>query len=852
MITARSIKKQRSLNDFQKGMIIKMDFKTTSLIALLIYLVNYSANAQPSSFADFDPMFVQGGGDQDKIDVSQYRYGNPINAGTYDLDVYVNDQYRGNIPLKFIGNNGKNDINKQLCVSTSLLSLFDLKKVFHEVTGRDCQQLSHFLPQASVRLDFSVLRLNVTIPQALVNARPEDYVSPDIWQAGTTAAFLSYDFNNYQYRYNNTEQSSNNLQLNGGINIAGWALRHDGSFFATTGTQSRYSAQRTYLQRDIVNLKARITLGDFVTNNTVMDSLSLRGVQIASDSQMLPQSERGFAPEVRGVANSNARIQIRQADNLIYETVVPPGPFNISNLYATGSQGSLNVKILESDGTSRTFIVPYAATSGMLRPGINQYQIAMGQYRYGDKTFGENVFNGVYQVGLSNLLTANVGTILHRDYKSYLLGAGLNLPVGSLTTDITVAHSVLDNERKRGYSLRNSYSVVSGTTGTNFSLAAFRYNSEDYYSLNNFMFKTDKRYLESNDINYRSNPKKRYQVSVSQPFYQGFGSIYANIYRSTYWDSGSDEQFQIGYSNTYKRISYDVGINKNLSDNRSSASDTQIYFHLSVPLGSDFSSPSISLSNSYLKGQGNSMLAVLNGSAGEQRQFNYAVSSSMYSYQDNNFAVSGGYNSPYARLQGSASGSHGGNSQSSIGISGGVVGHKYGVTLANYLGDTFAIVHAKDGKGAAMGNESNNQLDYWGNGIFNSLTPYEYNRIALNTQKVSPEVTFSSTGKDVVPRKNAIILVNFQTDAGIATLVNLLRPSGNEIPMGASIYNGDKYIGDVAQNGQAFLKNIKDGTLLEVKWGNRACSFTFVQPHSTKKNKAGFFMDTQQCREEAK
>lgn len=47
---------------------------------------------------------------------------------------------------------------------------------------------------------------------------------------------------------------------------------------------------------------------------------------------MLPDSLRGYAPEVRGMAGSNARVSVWQGKQQIYQTTVPPGPFVIDNL----------------------------------------------------------------------------------------------------------------------------------------------------------------------------------------------------------------------------------------------------------------------------------------------------------------------------------------------------------------------------------------------------------------------------------------------------------------------------------------------------------------------------------------
>ncbi|KYF17681.1 hypothetical protein AIZ04_25550, partial [Salmonella enterica subsp. enterica serovar Typhimurium] len=76
----------------------------------------------------------------------------------------------------------------------------------------------------------------------------------------------------------------------------------------------------------------------------LFDSTQFRGVQLASDDRMLPDSERGFAPVVRGVANSNAKVRISQNGLTIYETTVAPGAFEIDDLYPTGYGGDLIVQ----------------------------------------------------------------------------------------------------------------------------------------------------------------------------------------------------------------------------------------------------------------------------------------------------------------------------------------------------------------------------------------------------------------------------------------------------------------------------------------------------------------------------
>ena len=47
----------------------------------------------------------------------------------------------------------------------------------------------------------------------------------------------------------------------------------------------------------------------------------MRGALLASDDEMLPDSQRGFAPVVRGIAKSNAEVSIEQNGYVIYRTL---------------------------------------------------------------------------------------------------------------------------------------------------------------------------------------------------------------------------------------------------------------------------------------------------------------------------------------------------------------------------------------------------------------------------------------------------------------------------------------------------------------------------------------------------
>ncbi|MBS6124441.1 MAG: fimbria/pilus outer membrane usher protein, partial [Veillonella sp.] len=96
------------------------------------------------------------------------------------------------------------------------------------------------------------------------------------------------------------------------------------------------------IARDIVPLRAKLEAGDVRTNANMMDSVSLDGVHLYNDAQMDP-SANSYVPVIRGVANSNAKVTVRQEGRIVTQITVPPGPFAISDYYAAQNGSDLDV-----------------------------------------------------------------------------------------------------------------------------------------------------------------------------------------------------------------------------------------------------------------------------------------------------------------------------------------------------------------------------------------------------------------------------------------------------------------------------------------------------------------------------
>ncbi|HJF73502.1 MAG TPA: fimbrial biogenesis outer membrane usher protein [Gallibacterium anatis] len=804
-----------------------------------ISLVLFSScciNSYASDYVEFDSDFLYGSEAQKNIDIKRFSYGNPIPAGEYLADVYVNNELRGRITLQFVELSDQKSIG--LCATPTLLTLLDLKSAAfsgktHQV--KQCRLFAPQVPEAKVNFDTGQLRLDVDIAQALVVQRPKGYISPAQWQDGIPVAFLRYNASHYRYQYSDQNFYQSYLGIESGINLFGWALRHRGSMSWSPQQDSHYQRIATYLQHDVAALRGQLTIGDLYTNGVLMDSLSLRGIKLASDDRMLASSERGYAPVIRGVANSNAVVSIRQNGNLLREVSVPPGAFSIDDLFPTGYGGDIQVEILEANGEKRTFTVPYTAAAQLIRPGYSRYQIAAGRYRYGNVVFDTNVAQATWQYGLTNNLTLNLGAILSKDYHSELLGLSFNTPIGAFAANATLSNATFHNldQKFKGYNLYFSYNTHIEPTNTNVTLAAYRYLSRDYFSLQDVILANGRNFAYENGLNLSLNsyrPKNQFQVSVSQTFKDGWGGAYITGSTFTYWGTKQKRnEYQIGYSNNYKKLNYSLSFSQSI--NNDGNNDKRIYLSLSLPLGDNANGTYLSQDISHSVKDGYSAYTSLFGSLGEQQRYTYTLSVSKQQQSDvSSIAFSNTYSSSFARLNGSWSRSNKGNQQMSVGASGAVVAHPKGITLSNDLGDNFAIIHAKGAKGALINSSIGNEIDYFGNGIVPYVEPYTINYIGLDGNNLPSSVELAATEQQVIPRANQALLINFATTAGSAVFFEIENKEQLP-PLGTEVFDqNEKSIGVVAQGGKIYTRGIAEKGELHLSWDGHHCRANYQLP----------------------
>jgi len=844
---------------------------------------NGAAASGADASASFDRDLLPGAG-RNTSDLSRFERGAVIVAGTYRADVFLNGAWVGRNDVRFASPSP--DANAIPCVTKALIGQLGLpmQKFSTEQQAKladtqGCLDIGELIPSATITFDQANLRIDVSVPQAWIGPHARGYVSPENWDRGVNAGILNYNFNSYRSRSNGISQTSSFLGLNTGVNLGGWQLRQDSTLVMQSGAAGRSSTRHwqnldTYIRRDLPSLRAQMTIGDSYTSGELFDSVSIRGVQIATDDRMLPDSLRGYAPTVRGVAETNAKVTVRQNGIVLYETTVAPGPFEINDLYSTGYGGDLNVTVTEADGRVRGFSVPYASVPQLLRPGVTRFSVVAGELHDTSIHAQPAIAQATIQHGFTNLLSGYAGIVGSNGYGALLVGSALNTRYGALALDITTAQADIPGQSSRnGQSVRLSYSKILPDSNTSLTVATYRYSTSGYLGLRdaltlrdiahgytyidpttvstidgiavpNVLTPDQRKALQDNGTNnfsvYTSQldrQRSRFDINLTQRLGQRGGSVYVTGSAVDYWNrNGTDLQFQVGYNNTFHRVSYSVSATR-VRDALSHYSN-ELFASFTLPLGNSAHAPLFGLnanrdSSGHMLEQG-----TLSGTAGVDNQFSYGATASHDNGQGgggsagNTGTVYAGYRSPFAQLNASY-GSGSGYSQASLSVTGAIVAHPGGVIFGQATGDTMAIISAPGAAGARVVNASGVRINSSGYALVPYLTPYNLNNIQIDPKGLPLTVQMDATSAQVAPHVGAVVMLSFKTQTGHSLVARIRQSDGTPVPFGAEVVDEqNQVVGVVGQAGRTLLRSQKDQGQLSVQWKNQdsqsmSCSFPY-------------------------
>ncbi|CAI8852903.1 outer membrane usher protein [Pseudomonas chlororaphis] len=772
------------------------------------------------------------------IDTSRFEHQGFLVPGNYRIDLLVNGQWRATQNIEFRDTHGPQ--GGQPCYERALLvrAGIDLDKAASAQPsaesmpeGAYCADLARYIPGLTTKIDLKELTIDLSVPQYfLQKSLSKTYVDPANWDHGVSAGLLNYNTNLFSVQNNGRSMTNGYAGLNMGLNVGSVRLRHNGTLTWSPESGGHYQRGQIYAQTELPSWRSQLLVGESATNADLFDSVSFRGVQLSSDDRMLPDTERFYAPVVRGTASSNAKVSVYQRGYLISETSVAPGPFEISDLQAASFGGDLSVTVTEANGKSSSFTVPFATTVQLLRPGNSRYSLTAGQIiDPGLSSDSQYVLQGTAQRGLDNDITGYLGSSVTGSYMSALIGSAINTRVGGFAVDLTQARTdVPRGGSLQGSSLRLSYSKNLPNSGTNFSLLAYRYSTSGYLGLHDAVALQD--FVEDGErVESFARVRDRVDVNISQRLGATGGHLYATGSSLKYWNQKSQAlNFSMGYSDQWQGNSYSFAVQRTQGRNggggsQSDNNNTVFSFTLSIPLGRETRGATVL--NNYLSHDqhtGTHLTSGVSGTLDEAGKAAYSVALSRDDQQrETTRNASLNYFLPEVSLNSSYSqGSD--YRQASIGASGGMILHPGGLTFAQTLSETSGLVYAPHAQGAGVG-YSSARVNGSGYAVVPSLTPFQLNTVDIDPQGMPDDVELQVSSRNTAPVAGAVVMLSYPTRKARSFLINSLQPNGALLPFAAIATDAESGVemGAVGQGSRLVLRSEKNQGSIRVEWGDQ-------------------------------
>lgn len=792
-----------------------------------------SANTLARDF--FDPAFIKSvnQGDPSSIpDLSLYSTRDAQAPGVYRIDVILNNSLQETADIRFVDKKDPVTGAQKLapCLSIAKLTTYGLRSEAFPTLREDangCADTS-VIPDLTTDFNFNTQQLLISIPQAALSTIAQGFVSPDEFDDGINALLTNYQFSSGKdYEADNEYY---NLNLQSGLNVGPWRLRNLSTWNKSAGTKSDWDSVYLYVQRSIVPLKSTLVMGESTSLSSIFDSVPFTGIQLATDTDMIPESLRGFAPIVRGIARTNARIVIKQNGYQIYQAFVAPGAFEITDLYSTGGNGDLYVTVEESDGSRQNFVVPYASLPLMLREGQMEYEITSGKYRPYDGNIDEKPFTqATISYGVLSNTTFYTGLQAASNYQALAFGAGQNLgDIGAVSADVTTAwSSKKDEDKTSGQSWRIRYGKNILETGTNITVAGYRYSTSGYNTLSDVMNTYSNRYGGYTPRSLRN----RTNITVSQSLGAGLGSLSVSGIFEDYWDSKRHNNSpNIGYNGGFRRFNYYAGYSYsryswgNNGSGRYVEDDHVVSFNISIPL-SEWLPNAYATYNATNSSPGSTDQYVsLSGVALENHNLDWNVQQGYSNREDASGGIYGNYRGSAGSVN--AGYSYAKNSQLiNYGLSGGVLVHADGITFGQEMSETAVLVKAPGLKNVRLENDATIETDSRGYAIIPYVTPYHRTNVTLDSTTLGNNMELPNTTQKVVPTRAAVVRANFAGNIGRRAFLILKRASGENVPYGATVTSTtDKnaQASIVSDGGMVYMSGLKDNGEVYAQWGSKA------------------------------
>ncbi|MBC3209343.1 fimbrial biogenesis usher protein [Pseudomonas sp. SWRI111] len=750
-----------------------------------------------------------------------------FSEGRRRVSLQVNGSPRGSVDAQF-------DAEGSLCFDRSLLDQANLRvpeQAFRLSTGQtptdnDCYDFIGAYPQTEVQL-----RPNREEVSLLVSSDAQRPVGEDlgIYQGGGTAGLFNYEVlgQNNQFSGGTSNYYGANTEL--GFNAGDWIVRSRQAY-SMQNEVSNFQSLYTYAQKTIVPLKSTVQAGQINISNSVFQGAAITGAQIIPEAALQGRGLGGAT--VEGIAQSAARVEVRQAGALIHTSLVPAGPFSLQNVQLLNGRTDLDVRVIEADGSQRSFTIPAASLAqvSLSEPG---YSVAAGKVRTFDTRDMQSPM----------VVTGTGGWLLNPSNK---LSTGLMLS----DNDYRGAAWTLDSSLTPStwMSVQNTFSNA-GEEGKSGTQASISLNTSLTPKISAGVNATRQTagYRELLDTTREQTPGyvdglTRQQYGVSLGWNDDvLGGLVGSYSTGTTFDGRNTRHLNASWVKTFKHATVSFNVERSLGGNRdddefgrgrrrsSSDDGNAMYLTVSVPLGGKRNV------RAYANKRNGSTRFGTTYDDNSNDFATYRLSAERNTERkEQDFAGNVNLMPRYAQVNlGYAR--NGADSTSYSGqLRGGVAVHESGVTLSPYaLSDTFGVAKVGDVGGVKLTTPSGPVwTDPWGNAVIPQLNAYQNTRVEIETKSLPRNVDIQNGFKAVSAGRGSVQKLDFSVIKSRRALLRVTDAGGKPMSKGLAVFDAkDNFVTTVVDDGKVFLTNgqLSEALIIHTSESN-TCAIHFSLP----------------------
>ena len=747
-----------------------------ALVLLLCALIPAKVCAEDSSPSGFDAQTLQQRGIDPQLAsllLSAPRYA----AGQHTVNLRVNGQRRGRLAVNF-------DQQGNLCFDHALLDAANLLPP-GEVQG--CDDFLARYPQTLVEPDPATLTVSLVVPTDALRPVQQDISG---YETGGFAGLLNYDLSGFYNRFGDDASRFGSANTEVGFNAGDWIVRSRQVQTWQDGL-SRSTHLQAYAQRTFASHQAVLQAGQINLYNPVLSGAQITGVQVLTEHAL---QEQGQGALIQGIANSPAQVEVRQNGALIHSTVVPAGPFTLTDVRRLNTRSDVEVTVKESVGSERRFTVPAAMLGlGLPAPG---YSVAAGRVRNVGDAKGEDpwVVSGGWTGALHPQLTLGTGVLAASQYRS--VGASLGwLPW--LDSQIQLSTQVSNSQAQEKVSGVQTDLSWSQRLGEQWSIsAANSWRSIGYRELEESTYARDD---NNRDSRYRD--QQSLNLGWSHP---RLGAFSAGVSRSANFAGDSSSRALASWGTSIGAVSLSASAEWQMGGRQQQ--DNAVYLNISVPLGES------RRLRSWVRNSGGENRTGLGLTEQIDDQLSYRVSAE-HDSSDHQVETTLGISAlpRYSQLDVSYSRSDAERSSYQGGARGGVVLHGDGVTFSPYpVRDTFALVSVGDMSGIKLSTPSGPVWTDWqGQAVVPQVAAYGRSPVEVQTRSLPRNADINNGLAMISAGRGAVDRVEFGVGLTRRLLLTVSTDQGAPLPAGASVSSAEgEFITLVQEGSQVFLPNV--------------------------------------------